>query len=97
MRWPRRHDANSEEDEPGLAPAQAVADVTEDADDDALPCVRCQTPLVFVGERDFAEDPGAWELALGDLGTLFENSTRFEVWACQACGHVELFLPGVGE
>ena len=38
-----------------------------------------------------------WVLALGRLGALFEDSTRLEVWACKSCGHVEFFVPGVGE
>ncbi|HEY3550914.1 MAG TPA: hypothetical protein VGK69_07670 [Gaiellaceae bacterium] len=69
----------------------------EDGEDEALPCVRCQTPLVFVAERDFREGTGGWVLTLGPIGSLFEGSTRLEVWACQSCGHVEFFLPGVGE
>jgi hypothetical protein len=71
--------------------------VTEDEDNEALPCVRCQTPLMFVAERDFREGTGGLTFALGRLGTLFEGSTRLEVWACESCGHVEFFVPGVGE
>jgi hypothetical protein len=71
--------------------------VSEEARNDELPCVRCQTPLLFVGERDFREGSGGWELALGRLGALFVDSTRLEVWGCPSCGHVELFAPGVGE
>ena len=52
---------------------------------------------MFVAERDFREGTGGWELAFGRLGPLFENSTRMEVCACQSCGHVEFFLPGIGE
>jgi hypothetical protein len=33
----------------------------------------------------------------GQLGALFEDSTRLEVWGCESCGHVESFVPGVGE
>ena len=73
------------------------ADPAEDSSDEMLPCVRCETPLEFVAERDFREGSGGWELALGRLGALFGNSTRLEVWACPSCGHVELFVPGVGE
>lgn len=47
--------------------------------------------------RTFRERTGGWELAFGRLGPLFENGTRMEVWACPSCGHVEFFLPGVGE
>jgi hypothetical protein len=72
-----------------------VNDVSEEAGNDELPCVRCQTPLAFVGERDFRE--GAGGNLLLPLGEFFEQATRFEVWVCQSCGHVELFVPGVGE
>ena len=71
-------------------------DVSEDAGNDELPCVRCQTPLTFVAEQDFREGSGTW-LLLGPLGALFEQATRLELWACESCGHVELFVPGVGE
>jgi len=71
--------------------------VTVDPGNETLPCVRCRTPLTYVAERDFREGTGGWELALGRLGALFAGSTRLEVWACQSCGHVEFFVPGVGE
>jgi hypothetical protein len=71
--------------------------VTEDSTNDTLPCVRCQTALTFVAERDFREGTGGWVLALGQLGAFFEDSTRLELWACESCGHVEFFVPGVGE
>jgi hypothetical protein len=71
--------------------------VSEVGDTDELPCVRCQTPLTYVAERDFREGTGGWTLALGRMGALFEDSTRLEMWACQSCGHVEFFVPGVGE
>ena len=50
-----------------------------------------------MGERDFREGSGGWVLAFGRLDALFENSTRLEIWGCQSCGHVELFVPGVGD
>ena len=73
------------------------ADVGEEGTDDGLPCLRCETPLVFVGERDFRESSGGWELGFGRLGSLFGSSTRLEIWACPSCGQVEFFLPDVGE
>jgi hypothetical protein len=96
VRLRRRFDAEGE-DMPGVARTELVADASQDGGDEELPCVRCQSPLMFVAERDFREGSGGWELAFGRLGPLFENSTRMEVWACQSCGHVEFFLPGVGE
>jgi hypothetical protein len=74
----------------------AVNEMSEDAGDDELPFVRCQTPLTFVAERDFREGTGGW-LVLGELGALFETATRLELWACESCGHIEFFVTGVGE
>jgi len=62
---------------------------------ETLPCVRCRTPLTFAGDKDFREGGGA-NLLFGPLGALFESSTRLEVWACESCGHVELFVPSIG-
>ena len=73
------------------------ADPGLDGGDEVLPCLRCKAPLVFVAERDFREGTGGWEFALGSLGELFDGSTRLEVWTCPSCGHVEFFVPGVGE
>jgi hypothetical protein len=66
-------------------------------ENEVLPCVRCETPLLFVAERDFREGSGGLEFAFGRLGAFLGSSTRLEVWACPSCGHVEFFLPGVGE
>jgi hypothetical protein len=71
--------------------------VSEGAGNDTLPCLRCQTPLTYVAERDFREGSGGWAFAFGQIGALFESSTRMEVWACESCGHIEFFVPGVGE
>lgn len=62
---------------------------------DTLPCVRCRTPLTFAGEQDFREGAGT-NLLFGFVGALFESSTRLEVWVCESCGHVELFVPSIG-
>ncbi|HUZ15205.1 MAG TPA: hypothetical protein VMU72_03380 [Gaiellaceae bacterium] len=62
---------------------------------ETLPCVRCRAPLTFAAEQDFREGSGWW-LLFGPLGAIFEGSTRLEVWACESCGHVEFFVPGVG-
>jgi hypothetical protein len=91
----RRGSNAEQEDAPPAARTEVAA--SEAGGDEELPCVRCQSALVFVAERTFREGTGGWELAFGRLGPLFEDSTRMEVWACQSCGHVELFLPGVGE
>lgn len=60
-----------------------------------MACPRCETPLEFVGTRDFHE--GTRWGALGELGELFVNKQRFDVYACPRCGRVELFIDGIGE
>ena len=64
-----------------------------EADSDALTCLRCEEPLTFLGERDFHEGTRAWGFLLGDFGELFTNRQRIQMYACDACGHVEFFLP----
>jgi len=38
-----------------------------------------------------------WAGAFGDLGELFVNKQRFDVYVCPRCGSVELFIDGIGE
>jgi hypothetical protein len=35
--------------------------------------------------------------ALGDIGELFVNKEKFDVYFCECCGRVELFVDGIGE
>ena len=63
------------------------------ADQDSLNCVRCDSPLTFVGERDFHEGSRGWGFFLGDLGELFVNREKVEMYVCEACGHLEFFVP----
>jgi len=62
---------------------------------DPISCTRCGVPLEFAGTRDFHE--GTRWGALGDLGELFVNKQRFDVYVCPRCGSVELFIDGIGE
>ena len=62
---------------------------------DPIVCPRCETKLEFVGTRDFHEGT-RWGV-LGDLGELFVNKQRFDVFLCPRCGRVELFIDGIGE
>jgi len=62
---------------------------------DPIVCSRCDLPLEFVGTRDFHE--GTRWGALGELGELFVNKQRFDVYVCGRCGRVELFIDGIGE
>ena len=62
---------------------------------DPIACARCDVALEFVGTRDFHE--GTRWGALGELGELFVNKQRFDVFVCPRCGRVELFIDGIGE
>ena len=58
-------------------------------------CLRCDKPLKYVGTREFHEGPGGG--IFSDLTELFMNKERFDVYVCQNCGRVELFVDGIGE
>jgi hypothetical protein len=60
-----------------------------------LHCQRCERELDFVGTKAFHE--GTRWGALGDLGELFVNRERFDVYVCPRCGRVEFFVDGIGE
>ena len=77
--------------DPGTKPA-------EDEDDPPVPtprCLRCRVELRYLGTRKFHE--GTHWGVLGELGHLFENSESFDMYACPRCGHVDMFVDGVGE
>jgi hypothetical protein len=62
--------------------------------DDTAPrpeCLRCEGKMRFLGTRRFHEGT-RWGV-IGEIGHLFENTDEFDVYACPACGHVELFMP----
>lgn len=58
-------------------------------------CPRCETRLDFVGTKAFHE--GTRLGFLGEIGELFVNRERFDVYVCPRCGRVELFVDGIGE
>jgi len=60
-----------------------------------LACPRCDQPLQHVGTKSFHE--GARWGILGELGELFVNKERFDVYCCPRCGRVEFFVDGIGE
>ena len=61
--------------------------------EESLNCLRCQTQLTFLGEKNFHEGSTEWGFYLGDVGELFTARTKVELYACEACGHLEFFLP----
>lgn len=60
-----------------------------------LSCPRCDRKLDYVGTKSFHEGR-RWGI-LGDLGELFVNKERFDVYCCPRCGRVEFFVDGIGE
>jgi len=60
-----------------------------------IACPRCDRRLDYVGTKSFHE--GTRFGALGDLGELFVNKERFDVYCCPRCGRVEFFVDGIGE
>jgi hypothetical protein len=62
---------------------------------DPMLCPRCESHLGYVGTKSFHEGT-RWGL-LGDIGELFVNKERFDVYVCHRCGRVELFVDGIGE
>ena len=73
----------------GVAPA---------AQNPTLPlCPRCKTELEYVGTRRLNDDK---EMSvLGELGEMFKNGAHefLDVYICRKCGHVDLFVDGIGE
>ncbi len=62
---------------------------------DPLRCPRCPATLDYVGTKKFHEG-ARWGL-LGELGELFVNRERFDIYVCPRCGRVEFFVDGIGE
>ena len=78
-------------------PAEAVEDAERAAEpeEDPITCLRCRCRLDFVGTKNFHEGT-RWGV-LGDIGELFVNKQRFDVYCCPKCGRVEFFVDGIGE
>ncbi len=76
-------------------PAQPERDIAPPVTTSPLRCLRCPTDLEFVGTKKFHEGT-RWGL-LGELGELFVNRERFDVYLCPRCGRVEFFVDGIGE
>jgi hypothetical protein len=60
-----------------------------------LSCPRCERALEYVGTKAFHEGT-RWGI-LGDIGELFVNKEKFDVYVCKRCGRVELFVDGIGD
>jgi hypothetical protein len=67
----------------------------EEPERNPITCSRCRRKLDYVGTKAFHEGT-RWGV-LGELGELFVNKERFDVYCCPRCGRVELFVDGIGE
>jgi hypothetical protein len=65
------------------------------SDNNPMKCPRCETDLSYVGTKAFHEGT-RWGF-FGELGELFVNKEKFDVYVCNRCGRVELFVDGIGE
>ncbi|USN98618.1 MAG: hypothetical protein H6810_10660 [Phycisphaeraceae bacterium] len=64
---------------------------------DPMSCPRCEATLNYVGTKKFHEGSRAAPFLLGDLGELFVNREKYDVYVCPECGRVEFFVDGIGE
>lgn len=60
-----------------------------------MQCPLCEKDLTYVGTKAFHEGT-RWGV-LGDIGELFVSKEKFDVYVCERCGRVELFVDGIGE
>lgn len=58
-------------------------------------CTSCNIALTFAGTKRFHEGT-RWGV-LGEVGELFVNKEKFDVYYCPTCGKVDFFVDGIGE
>lgn len=75
--------------------AAKAAEPREEPEKDPIIYSRCSRKLDYVGTKAFHEGT-RWGI-LGELGELFVNKERFDVYCCPRCGRVEFFVDGIGE
>ena len=54
-----------------------------------LKCLRCHTPMEFLGEEQIQLGKTGW--LLGDLPNLFAGAMRVHMFRCRRCGKIEFF------
>ncbi len=59
-------------------------------------CPNCETNMSFLGTKKFHEG-GGWTDWLGEYAAIFKNREKFDVFCCQSCGKIEMYMEGVGE
>lgn len=57
-----------------------------------LDCLRCHTPMRYIGNYKFHE--GTRTGVFGNLFELFVARQSFDLYVCPRCGKVEFFVPG---
>ncbi|HUS77997.1 MAG TPA: hypothetical protein VM050_04980 [Patescibacteria group bacterium] len=74
-----------------------MSELVESRDEgrDPMLCSCCGVRLDYVGRRMFHEGT-RWGV-LGNLGEIFVNRERFDIYVCPRCGRVEFFIDGIGE
>src|SRR5262245_7560224 len=53
----------------------------------SIACLRCKEPMEYQGTKRFHEGTN-WGV-LGELGEIFVNRERFDIYVCPLCGKVE--------
>ena len=56
-----------------------------------MECVRCQTPLRYLGSKRLHEGTN-WGFWLGELGEAFIKRLALDQFYCPNCGKVEFFM-----
>lgn len=60
---------------------------------DFVTCLRCSADVPYAGRVRFHEGSNLAPFLLGNVGELLVTRQEMDVYACKACGHIELFLP----
>ena len=60
-------------------------------------CSRCKTEMEYAGTRRLNDEKDM--SVLGELGEMYKNGAHefLDVYICRKCGHVDLFVDGIGE
>ena len=64
---------------------------------DPMKCPRCERTLEYAGTKLFHEGSRLAPFLLDQVGELFVNREKFDLYVCPRCGRVELFIDGIGE
>lgn len=58
-------------------------------------CVRCNIEMQYKGTKSFHEGT-RWGV-MGDIGELFVNKEKYDIYVCPNCGVVEFFVDQIEE